>query len=409
MIKITNVIKKSPAFKAGVKSGESLISINGNKITDVLDYMYHAADEKLEIGLENRSLTLEKDEYEDLGLEFDSFLMSESRNCKNKCIFCFIDQMPKGLRETLYFKDDDSRLSFLQGNYISLTNLTRSEVRRIIDMRLSVNVSVHTTDKALRAKMLGNPNAGEALDFLYEILKAGIETNCQIVLCPGFNDGEALEKTLSDLSVYESVKSIACVPVGLTKHRTGLEPLVSFDKESANAALDIITKYNKAYASDELFILAERELPDNDYYNDFPQYENGVGMLRSLEHEFYMYDIKSKSKRKKSIATGVSAAPFIEGLVKNSGADVKVYAIKNDFFGHSVTVAGLVTGRDLINQILPYKNELGDELLIPITMLRADDDVFLDDVTVNDVGIALGIKVRAVEINGYDLYDAIID
>jgi putative radical SAM enzyme (TIGR03279 family) len=405
MRKIINVIKKSPAHRARIRSGDVLVSINNHEINDVLDYMFFCADKELRIRLENREVLVKKSEYEDLGLEFDSFLMSESRNCKNKCIFCFIDQMPPGLRETLYFKDDDSRLSFLQGNYISLTNLTEREVKRIIEMRLSVNVSVHTTARDLRVKMLGNPNAGSALDYLYQIAGAGVEINCQIVLCPGINDGLALEKTLTDLSAFPSIKSIACVPVGLTKYREGLTELKAFDRESARNALDIIGKYKNVYASDELYLIAERDLPDYEHYDDFPQYENGVGMLRLLEHEFG--DGKIIKGCKRSIATGVLAAPFIERLVKKSGADVRVFAIRNDFFGHNVTVVGLVTGNDLIAQLLPYKNELGEELLIPKTMLRANDDVFLDDVCVGDVCSALGVRVRVVEVDGFELYNAL--
>jgi putative radical SAM enzyme (TIGR03279 family) len=385
MIKITNIIPGSPADKAGMKPGDALVSINGREITDVLDYMYYG---------------------EDMGLEFGTYLMDEPRRCKNNCIFCFIDQLPPNMRETLYFKDDDSRLSFLQGNYISLTNLTEREVKRIIEMKLSVNVSVHTTACDLRDRMLGNPDAGKALEHLYRIANAGIETNCQIVLCPGINDGAALEKTLADLSRLPGVGSVACVPVGLTRYREGLTPLMPFDKDTANAALDIIDKYGNAYASDELFILAGRELPDYDYYGGFPQYENGVGMLRLLKHEFDGCGVPEASPpaQRKSIATGVLAAPFIKALV---GESVQVYAIRNDFFGQGVTVAGLVTGRDLINQLLPYKKELGEELLIPATMLRAGEEVFLDDVTVSDAEAALGVTVRAVGIDGFELYEAL--
>jgi putative radical SAM enzyme (TIGR03279 family) len=390
-MKITNVIKNSPADKAGIKAGSRLVSINNQEIHDCLDYMFYG---------------------DDFGLEFGSYLMDEQRHCANKCIFCFIDQLPPNMRETLYFKDDDSRLSFLQGNYISLTNLTEREVARIIKMRLSVNVSVHTTDKALRVKMLGNPKAGEVLDYLARITRGGPEVNCQIVICPGINDGAVLEQTLADL-IKLGVKSIACVPVGLTKFREGLTPLVPFGRESAAAALEIIEKYN-AYASDELFLLAERELPPYEYYGDFPQYENGVGMLRLLEHEFNAMRVGARNARpestrttnghpyRKSIATGVSAAPFIKQLV---GESAQVYAIKNDFLGHSVTVAGLITGGDLINQL--RNQNLGEELLIPETMLRAGEDVFLDDVTVGDVENALGVKVRAVAVDGGELYDAL--
>ncbi|MCL2077854.1 MAG: DUF512 domain-containing protein [Oscillospiraceae bacterium] len=424
MTKIINVIKNSPAYKAGIKSGDVLISINGHEIADVLDYMYYSAENKLQVKISNQAnaphgIVIKKREYEDLGLEFETFLMDKSRNCQNKCVFCFIDQLPKGLRETLYFKDDDSRLSFLQGNYISLTNLTEREVGRIIKMKLGVHVSVHTTNKALRCQMLGNPSAGSALEHLYKMADAGIEIHGQVVLCPGINDGAELERTLTDLTkLSPAVRSIACVPVGLTKYREGLAPLKPFDRDSARAALEIIGKYSIASASDELFLTAERELPGYEYYGGeerdfcFPQYENGVGMLALLQEEFRLavHDTpKSEIARKKSLATGVSAAPFLEKLVKFCDANVQIYAIENKFFGNSVTVAGLVTGGDLIKQLSPHKNSLGEELLIPSVMLRAGGDVFLDDITVGDVENALGVKVRVLDVDGAQLYDALMD
>jgi putative radical SAM enzyme (TIGR03279 family) len=379
-MKIINVIKNSPAEKAGIKAGSRLVSIDEHEIHDRLDYMFYG---------------------DDFGLEFESYLMDEQKNCANKCIFCFIDQLPPNMRRTLYFKDDDSRLSFLLGNYISLTNLTERDVARIIKMKLSVNVSVHTTDKALRVKMLGNPRAGEVLKYLYEMARAGVELNCQVVICPEVNDGAHLHGTLKTLTGLK-VNSIACVPVGITKYRKNLK---AFDKQSAISALEIIESFRCAYASDELYLLAERELPPYEHYGFFPQYENGVGMLRLLEHEYVGARIarpKSTRTRKKSIATGVSAAPFIKQLV---GENAQVYAIKNDFFGHSVTVAGLVTGQDLIAQL--RGKDLGEELLIPETMLRADEDVFLDDITVGDVQNALGVKIRAVAVNGEELRRAL--
>lgn len=409
MIRIKDVIKNSPADKAGIKSGDFLISVNMNEIGDVLDYMYYCADNILKVKLSDREVIIKKDEYSNLGLEFESFLMSEQRSCKNNCIFCFIEQNPPNMRETVYFKDDDSRLSFLQGNYISLTNLTEREVERIIKMRLSVNVSVHTTDETLRCKMLGNKKAGEALGHLYKMARAGIELNCQIVICPGVNDGVQLDKTLTDLTALgESIKSIACVPVGITKFRKNLKPL---DKEAALNALEIIEKYKSknVFASDELYITAGRNLPNyTEYEGDFPQYENGVGMIALLEHEFAdaCHGQAGNARKEKSIATGVSAAPFLERLLKN--LNVKIFPIENNFFGKSVTVAGLVTGGDLIEQLLPFKNELGEELLIPETMLRKNDDVFLDNITVGEVEAALGVKVKAVEVDGYKLYEALI-
>ena len=379
-MKILNVIPASPADKAGIKPGSRLVSVNGSEINDVLDYMFYG---------------------DDFGLEFETYLMDEQKHCRNKCIFCFIDQLPCGMRNTLYFKDDDSRLSFLQGNYISLTNLTERDVHRIIEMKLSLNVSVHTTDKNLRVRMLGNPEAGRVLDYLYMIAGAGVEVNAQIVICPGINDGDELEKTLTDLSALK-LNSIACVPVGLTKHREGLEPLMPFTRETANAALDIIEKYGRTYASDELYLIAGRELPGVEHYEDFPQYENGVGMIRLFNAQFTMRNSQCAIRNRRSIATGVLAAPYIRELV---GGNVPVYAIRNDFFGESVTVAGLVTGQDLIAQLCGC--ELGEELLIPATMLRAGEDVFLDDVTVGDVEKALGVRVRAVDVDGAELYRAL--
>jgi len=406
-MKIINVIKNSPADKAGIKAGSRLVSIDNHEIHDCLDYMFYG---------------------DDFGLEFETYLMDEQKNCANKCIFCFIDQLPPrspptaqggsplregGLRETLYFKDDDSRLSFLQGNYISLTNLTKREVERIIKMRLSVNVSVHTTDKELRCYMLGNKNAGEALEYLYEMARAGVELNCQVVICPEVNDGSHLHDTLKTLTELK-VNSIACVPVGITKYRKNLK---AFDKQSAISALEIIESFRCVgvsamrrvpYASDEFYLLAECELPPYEHYGDFPQYENGVGMIRLLEHEFSAVRVGARIARpmsathRKSIATGVSAAPFIKKLV---GENAQVYAIKNDFFGHSVTVAGLVTGQDLIAQL--RGKDLGEELLIPETMLRSGEDVFLDDITVDDVQNTLNVKVRAVAVDGGELRRAL--
>ncbi len=426
MVNIKSVEHGSPAERKGIRAGERLISINGHEINDVLDYRFYSTDKKLSIRLEDRVIKLKKQEYDDLGLEFDTYLMDEKRHCKNKCMFCFIDQMPKGMRDTLYFKDDDARLSFLQGNYITMTNLSEQDVERIIDMRLPMNISVHTTDPDLRVKMTSNPNAGKSLDYLYKMAAAGIELNTQIVLVPGVNDGAQLEKTLTDLCMlYPSVKSVACVPVGLTKYRQGLPEIKPFDKQSAKAAIDIMQQFGDmmyekyhdrvVYPSDEFFLTAELNMPDYDYYGDFDQFENGVGMCASLQKEFIdalnACDTEPLPRRM-TIATGQLAAPLIRSLIKQLNArfpqiKVEVAAIRNDFFGENVTVAGLITAGDIIRQLQDKKDSLGEKLLITKSMLKADEDIFLDDKTPEDIEKALGIKVVAVENDGYALFDAV--
>lgn len=430
-VKIMSVIPRSPADKAGVKSGDMLIKVNDNEINDVLDYQFYTSDKKLIIELDRRTVKVNKKEYEDLGLEFETYLMDKKQHCKNNCIFCFINQMPKGMRDTLYFKDDDSRLSFLQGNYITMTNLNDSDVDRIIKMKLPMNISVHTTNPELRAQMTCNPNAGKCLQYLYKMAGAGIELNTQIVLVPDFNDGKELERTLTDLcSLFPAVKSVAIVPVGLTKYREKLPKLRLFDKETARKALKTIElfgdmmyeKYHTrvVYPSDEFFLIAEKPMPDYDYYEDFDQFENGVGMCASLQKEFIdaladkrEYNETDKNERKLSIATGVLATPLLKslaGMLENDfpNTKVNVYTIKNDFFGESITVAGLITAGDIINQLLPYKNELGDCLLVTENMLKSGCDLFLDDKTVSDVETALGVKLKAIPTDGYELLDAII-
>lgn len=426
MVNIKSVEHGSPAERKGIRAGERLISINGHEINDVLDYRFYSTDKKLSIRLEDRVIKLKKQEYDDLGLEFDTYLMDEKRHCKNKCMFCFIDQMPKGMRDTLYFKDDDARLSFLQGNYITMTNLSEQDVERIIDMRLPMNISVHTTDPDLRVKMTSNPNAGKSLDYLYKMAAAGIELNTQIVLVPGVNDGPQLEKTLTDLCMlYPSVKSVACVPVGLTKYRQGLPEIKPFDKQSAKAAIYIMQQFGDmmyekyrdrvVYPSDEFFLTAELNMPDYDYYGDFDQFENGVGMCASLQKEFTdaLSDCDTEPlPRRMTIATGQLAAPLIRSLIKHLNTrypqiKVEVAAIRNDFFGENVTVAGLITAGDIIRQLQDKKDALGDRLLITKSMLKADEDIFLDDKTPEDIEEALGIKVVAVENDGYALFDAV--
>lgn len=429
MVAITGVIPDSPAFRAGVIPGEKLVSINGHAVRDVLDYMFYASEAELSLVTERdgsmRDFFICKGEYDDLGLEFSSYLMDEKRRCQNKCVFCFIDQMPPGMRDSLYFKDDDARLSFLQGNYVTLTNLSQEDVDRIIAMKLNMNVSVHTTNPELRCRMMQNRFAGEKLSYLWQMAEAGIQINCQIVLCPGLNDGAELERTLTDLGkLMPHLTSVAVVPVGLSKYREGLYPLEGFTKETAAQAIDLIARFQKmflkkfgtrtVFPSDEFFLLAGRELPEETYYEGYPQYENGVGLLRSLETEFD-YAVEDEMPRMVSrhvtIATGVSVRGFIRKLVQKAeaaylGLRCDVQSIRNDFFGESITVTGLLTGQDLISQL--RGKDLGEELLLCESMIRKDSDVFLDDLTVADVERELGIPVRLVPNDGYKLLDALL-
>ena len=428
MVPITQVISGSPADKAGILAGEQLVSINGHPVRDVLDYMFYAAETDLTLVIDNgteREVRIRKDEYDDIGLEFESFLMDKKQSCRNKCVFCFIDQLPPGMRETLYFKDDDARLSFLQGNYVTLTNMTQEDVDRIIEMHLNINVSVHTTNPELRCVMMHNRFAGEKLDFLWQMARAGIQLNCQIVLCPGLNDGKELERTLTDLgSMLPNLTSVAVVPVGLSKHREGLYPLIPFTAETAGQALDLIESYQlqflekhgtrAVFPSDEFFIMAGRELPDADYYEEYPQYENGVGLLRSLADEFHaaLEDAEPDHlPRSVSIATGRSPYGVLRSLVDEAeaafpGLTVHMYPIRNDFFGEMITVTGLITGQDLIAQL--KDQPLGEELLLSSVMIRRDSDVFLDDYTIGQVEEALHTKIRLVTNDGYEFLDAIL-
>lgn len=426
---VTGIMKHSPAFRAGLKKGDILISVNGHEINDVLDYMFYCAEDRLALVYERAGERLEqvviKSEFDDLGLEFQSFLMDNKRTCSNKCIFCFIDQMPKGMRETLYFKDDDARLSFLQGNYVTLTNLTDKDIERIIEMRLNINVSVHTTNPELRCRMMHNRFAGEKLRYLKMIADSGLMMNCQIVCCPEINDGDELRRTLNDLeALMPSIQSVAIVPVGVTKFRKGLYPLRPFTKAEAGAVIDIIEAKQKqclekwetrmAYPADEFYLLAERELPPTEFYEDYPQYENGVGLLRSLQDEVdqALEDRPETIKpRRVTLATGTAAEAFHKSLAeqimqKYPGLDIRVAGIVNHFFGETITVAGLVTAGDLIAQL--KGRDLGDELLIPRVMLKADEPIFLDDRSVSDVERELDIKVTAVRNDGFEYLDAIL-
>ena len=423
-VKILSVDKNSPAQKAGIKSGDIIVSINGHKIRDVLDYRFYMTEKKLDIALTNGILTVKKGEYDDLGLEFETYLMDKQHSCRNKCIFCFVDQMPKGMRDSLYFKDDDERLSFLFGNYITLTNLEDEDIQRIIDMHISpVNISVHTTNPELRVKMMANPKAATSLKYLKTLTDAGIKVNSQLVLCPGINDGEELKRSLNDLaSMYPNLQTISCVPVGLTDYREGLYKLSPYNKKTAGETIDIIhefadkmeEKYGErlAYPSDEFFLKAERPLPDYEYYGDFNQLENGVGLLTILQREFddaMSLNDSNDKKRSVSIATGVAAYPFIKELSEKAMAvypnlDVKVYEIINNFFGHNITVAGLITGTDLIDQL--KDKDLGTELIIPSVMLKYQEDMFLDSKTLEEVESELNIKITVIEPDGFELLGA---
>ena len=433
---IRSVDRYSPAGRAGVRAGESMLQVNGHPIQDVLDYKFYTYDPKLTLTLRDpegreRTVRVRKEEGEDLGLEFDHYLMDRARSCANRCIFCFVDQMPPWMRETLYFKDDDARLSFLMGNYITMTNLSRREVERICALRVSpINISVHATEPALREKMLGHRNAGRCLELMERFAAAGITMNCQIVACPGVNDGPALDRTLRDLGgLYPAVGSVAVVPVGITKYRQGLYPLRPYTGEEAAALLDQVEAFaagfleahgtSLVWCSDEFYLLAGRELPGNGYYEEYAQLENGVGMLRLLTDQAMSLtedeeeDLSVLAPAPFSIATGASAAPFIQKIVdrcreKCPALRGMVYPIANRFFGETITVSGLITGGDLIDQL--RGRELGERLLLPDNMLRAGERVFLDDVTVEQVEQALGVPVVPVEADsGFALVDAVLE
>ncbi|MBQ6601410.1 MAG: DUF512 domain-containing protein [Clostridia bacterium] len=432
-VEIKNVKKWSACFFRGIRAGDRLVSVNGNEINDFLDYDFYLKDEKLCLEFEHkgkpRSVTLKKAADDDIGLEFESYLMDKQKRCRNKCIFCFIDQNPEGMRESIYFKDDDSRLSFLFGNYITLTNLSDSDIDRIIKMHISpVNVSVHTMNRELRVKMMNNKNAGKCLDYIYRLAEAGIELNTQLVLCPGINDGKELEYSITELGkLFPAVQSIAAVPVGITKHREGLFNMPAYTKESAGEVIDIIERLGDefkvkhgtrlVYAADEFYLKAQREIPDEEYYESYPQIENGVGMwtsFRSEADDFVGSLVENADvKRCVSLATGTAAYPLIKETAEKlmriyPGLRVNTYEIKNDFYGHSVTVAGLVTGGDLINQL--KDKELGEMLIIPDVMLRSEGDLFLDNVSLEEAKKQLGVEICTVRSDsGFELIKEILN
>ena len=430
-VKITGIVPGSPAARAGIQPGDVLISINKNPIVDVLDYRFYMTDIHLELLLHNeakelRTVSVRKGEYDDLGLEFETYLMDKQMGCRNKCIFCFVDQTPKGMRPSLYFKDDDTRMSFLFGNYTTLTNLKDGDIERIIKMHISpINISVHTTNPELRVEMMGNPSAGEKLRYIKMLTDGGIKVNSQLVLCPGINDGEELERSIRDLSLLcPSLQSIAVVPVGITKHRDGLYPLRTFTAEEAKRVVEITERWGDklgeeqesriVYASDEFYLLAGLPIPEPEFYGDFDQLDNGVGLMALLKQEFraaMMQAGEFQEEKHITVATGELAYPMLcefaqQVMERYPMVRISVEKIVNDFFGHSVTVAGLVCGQDLIAQL--KGKELGSELLIPSTMLRHEQDRFLDDVTREEVEEALSVRLTTTENDGFDLLEKIL-
>jgi len=434
---IKNVERDSIAEEMGLEPGDRILKINGQEITDIFDYQYLMLDEYIEVTVltkdgEECLLQIDKDYSEDLGVEFESGLMDEYRSCHNKCIFCFIDQMPKGMRDTLYFKDDDARLSFLQGNYVTLTNMSEHDIDRIIRYHLSpINISFQTTNPELRCMMLHNRFAGEALKKADRLFEAGIEMNGQIVLCKDINDGKELQRSISDLTGYlPYLTSLSVVPVGLSKYREGLYPLKPFEKEDAEKVIDLIESWQEkiyaeygthfVHASDEWYILAERQMPEAERYDGYLQLENGVGMLRLLLDEFQDALKKEALKQKPvqtgkseiSLATGRLAYPYLKQMVEQVTAlypekTIHVYAVTNDFFGEQITVSGLLTGQDIMRQ-LQGKN-LGKKLLLPENVLRSGDNVFLDDVTLEEVEKTLQVPVDIVKSSGYNLFYAFLE
>ena len=430
---ISKVYKDSIADELGIEVGDILISINGEPIHDIIEYRFLLSDEYLEVEIQkqNREVyiyEIEKDYDDDLGIEFTNPIIDKAKSCRNKCVFCFIDQLPKGMRETLYFKDDDSRLSFLQGNIVTLTNMSEEDINNIIKYRISpINISVHTTNPELRKTMIKNKFAGNLYSIMERLAEAQIQMNCQIVLCPGYNDKEELERTVSDLTkLYPYVNSAAAVPVGITKHREHLPNLEIFNEKTAGETIDQVDKLQKKYLkelgtrfiflSDEFYIMANRKLLDYDEYEGFIQFENGVGMISKFEREIKDYlenlseDHKSKIK-KVSIATGHSAYEFMCEMAKCimekcHNVQIDVYKIINNFFGDTITVSGLVTATDIIDQ-LKDKN-LGETLYIPRSMLKADEEIFLDNITLENLSDIMGLEVVPCLNEGKDFIDKIL-
>ncbi len=433
MVKITSVERRSRAARAGLREGDMLVSINDNEINDVLDYRFYLAEERITIrylrGKKERKTLIKKQQYDDIGLDFETPLMDKKQTCKNGCIFCFIDQNPEGMRESIYFKDDDSRLSFLHGNYITLTNMTDADIARIVKMRFSpINVSVHTTNPELRVKMMKNKRSGEVLKYLNDFKEAGLSICAQIVLCRGINDGEELMRSMRDLAALApEMKSVAIVPAGLTKYRDKLYPLTDFSPAEAAEVLDMINSFGDElkeklgtrliFAADEFYLKAGREIPDAEYYEDYPQIENGVGMLRSFADEFGVgandvCDLVSSldSHRTVTVVTGVASYPLLSSLAARLESltdklTVNVVEVKNHFFGESITVSGLLTGVDIIAALRDL--DLGDDVILPANCLRAGEDVFLCGTTLDEFREALKTNVRVCENDGFGFIDAV--
>ena len=422
MVEICGVTPHSRAARAGIMAGDCLTEINGHAISDVLDYRFYLAERTVTLtlrrGTHTGHVTLHKGTYDDIGLQFETPLMDRKQHCRNKCIFCFIDQLPRGLRESLYFKDDDARLSFLHGNYITLTNLTDRDIDRIIEMKFTpINVSVHTTNPELRVRMMRNPRAGEVLAYLRRLADAGIALHGQIVLCRGVNDGEELARTLRDLETYRpAFESLSVVPAGMTRYREGLYPLTPFSADECRQVIRQVEEYAErclqkygsrgVYLADELYLAAGLPIPKEEDYEGYPQIENGVGMIRSMQTEFCeaMEEADhSPVRREISVATGVAAYPFIADCAarlceQHEGLVIHVYEIENRFFGTSITVAGLLTGRDLLEQL--QGRPLGETLYIPAATLRVQEDDFLCGMSRTELSQALGVPVLPVENDG---------
>ena len=426
VVKVTDVLAGSHGYKAGILAGDFLISVNSHPIHDVLDYRFYLAETRVELKMKRAeseyTVVINKRQYDDIGLEFDRPLMDKKHNCENKCIFCFIDQNPKGMRESIYFKDDDSRLSFLHGNYITLTNLHDEDIDRIIEMHISpVNISVHTTNPELRVKMMKNKRSGEVLKYIKRLSDAGIKLRGQIVLCKGINDGAELDRTMNDLyQYYPQLDSVSVVPAGLTRFRDGLYQLEPFTSDECSAVIKQVAEFGDMckhhcgervfFASDEFYVKSGMPLPEYDYWEEFTQIENGVGMLTSFEHEFELAastlsDEEKKIHRNVSIATGEASYQMINKLASRladmcSNVEVNVYPVKNDFFGGEVTVSGLMTGKDIADQL--YGKNLGDTLYLPRTVLRSEGDLFLCGMTPEELSTHLGCEICFCENDGAD-------
>lgn len=429
---ISSISKNSIAEEIGIEKGDRLLRINNKAIIDVIDYLYQMADNFLELELEKSNgeiwiVEVEKEFDEELGISFHNPILDHAKSCKNKCVFCFVDQLPDNMRKSLYFKDDDSRLSFLQGNFVTLTNISDKELERIIEYNISpINVSIHTTNPDLRKEMLKNKNAGKILERLKLLTSNRILVNGQIVLCPNINDKSELDRSIKDLyPLYPNLNSIAIVPVGITKYRENLAFLEPFNKENSEEVIEQIEKWQEylkkkigtrfVYIADEFYVLGNKELPDFHAYEGFPQLENGVGLIKKLENEFLthltMLSSNSKLEKRLTIVTGTSAKGYLNGLIvkfnsKFPKVNVVIHSITNNFFGNMITVSGLVTGKDIIDQL--KNKDLGEKIILPKSMFKSNENILLDDITKEDIELALKTKVHICEVNGKSLINIIL-